>query len=329
MRPSIFLSHNHRDKEFVRRLGRDLALDGIKVWIDEAEILVGDSLLQKVESAIEDMEYLGVVLSKNSINSEWVKREVRLALTNEIYNKKVTVLPILLDDVEIFSFLKDKLYVDFRDMSNYDTALMNLIRSIRRNYPRSSAFFEYILEKYKEQLALRGLVNGKINENGLCFILNDRLRVELKQGIVSFNFMKPPFFDQLKMGEIIYDRRRLTFKLRIDLNRFELEYLDEHWESDEYLNVMQYEDKECKTFGWSGYIHDFKWEENKLTLTCYEDLFEQLILRKKYKENYKEITKNEVHVSNGIFDCSDFILQFVKSDSTNNSFLELLLNEVL
>ena len=70
--PSIFISHNHEDKQFVRRLGADLAAAGVKSWIDEAEINVGDSLIAKISSAIDEMDYFAVILSPRSGGSAWV-----------------------------------------------------------------------------------------------------------------------------------------------------------------------------------------------------------------------------------------------------------------
>jgi hypothetical protein len=42
MNISVFLSHNHKDKPFVRKLALDLEGHGIKYWIDEAEMKIGD-----------------------------------------------------------------------------------------------------------------------------------------------------------------------------------------------------------------------------------------------------------------------------------------------
>ena len=44
---SIFLSHNYRDKPFVRTLAQDLSAMGVRVWLDEAELKVGDSLITR------------------------------------------------------------------------------------------------------------------------------------------------------------------------------------------------------------------------------------------------------------------------------------------
>jgi hypothetical protein len=43
--PSIFLSHSSADKPFARRLAGDLRARGVRVWLDEAEIGIGDSLI--------------------------------------------------------------------------------------------------------------------------------------------------------------------------------------------------------------------------------------------------------------------------------------------
>lgn len=120
---SIFLSHNSVDKPFVRKLANDLRRRGHYAWVDEAEIKVGDSLIDKIEEGIDNTDFLGVVISQNSIESEWVKREVRIALTQEISGKKVKVLPILLEKVKIPSFLIDKKYADFTSEDKYKNSL--------------------------------------------------------------------------------------------------------------------------------------------------------------------------------------------------------------
>jgi hypothetical protein len=130
---SLFLSHNHEDSDFAKRLGQDLLLRGVQVWIDQAEILPGDSLIEKIEAAIDEMEYLGVVLSPASVKSAWVLLEVRTALTQEINSGALKVIPIMRVDCELPVFLRDKFYVDFRDEAGYESALDQLVRSVRRD----------------------------------------------------------------------------------------------------------------------------------------------------------------------------------------------------
>ena len=73
---TIFLSHSHDDKSFVRKFGRDIQQHGHYVWIDGAEMLVGDSLIRKIGEDIKNVDYVAAIISSASISSEWVKYEL-------------------------------------------------------------------------------------------------------------------------------------------------------------------------------------------------------------------------------------------------------------
>ena len=129
--PSIFLSHNTKDKFFVRELADRLSKLGVKVWIDEAEIKVGDSLTEKIGSAIEKTDFVGVVLSRNSVNSQWVQKELQIALQEEFRKKKVIVLPLLLEPVELPPFLRDKFYADFTSPEKFNQSFPKLLEALK------------------------------------------------------------------------------------------------------------------------------------------------------------------------------------------------------
>jgi hypothetical protein len=131
---TIFLSHNVTDKAFVRLLALHLTQAGAGVWLDDAEIKVGESLIGKIESGLVNSDYLGVVLSPDSVSSNWVQTELRAVLIQEITSGgPVKVLPIYYRDCEMPLFLRDKLYVDFRKGS-YRKALMKLLNAMGLNY---------------------------------------------------------------------------------------------------------------------------------------------------------------------------------------------------
>lgn len=126
-RPGIFLSHTRMDKPFVRQLARDLERLGARVWLDEAEIMLGDSLIEKISAGIDEMDYLAVVLSPDSVRSEWVKREVNTAMTQEIDGRRVKVLPLLYRPCDIPAFLRHKLYADFTVPDGYASGLQLVV----------------------------------------------------------------------------------------------------------------------------------------------------------------------------------------------------------
>ena len=130
MSVSIFLSHNKEDKPFVRKLARDLGNHGVRYWLDEAEIKVGDSLIEKIRHGIDEVDFVAVVLSPHSIASPWVQREMDVAMNQEIHGKKVKVLPIMYQNCELPGFLLGKFYADFTEESNYTEAFKRLADSI-------------------------------------------------------------------------------------------------------------------------------------------------------------------------------------------------------
>jgi hypothetical protein len=113
-----FLSHSSRDKPFIRQLATDLTANGITVWLDEQMIKVGESILERVGQGLAESDYFLIALSDNSVNSEWVKKELNEALLKEIEERKVRVLPLKLSDCEIPSLIRDKKYADFHTVTD-------------------------------------------------------------------------------------------------------------------------------------------------------------------------------------------------------------------
>lgn len=128
--PKVFLSHNSKDKPKVRKIADVLIKEGIEVWIDEVEMNIGDPLIEKIAEGIKETDCLIAFISANSVHSNWVQKELKLALTSEILEGKVQVLPVVLDNCEIPFFLLDKLYADFRDPRTRAIEMDKLIRSI-------------------------------------------------------------------------------------------------------------------------------------------------------------------------------------------------------
>ena len=87
--PRVFVSYNSNDRGFVEQLVSDLQANNVQVWVDQFEMRPGDSLTQKIGAAILENDYFVVVLSPNSVQSEWVQRELSAALIREFAEKQV------------------------------------------------------------------------------------------------------------------------------------------------------------------------------------------------------------------------------------------------
>ena len=126
----IFISYSHSDKTFVGKLAAALVKNNAHVWVDEWELNVGDSILNKVQEAIQESSTLLVVLSMASVQSEWCKKELSAGLMRELDEKRVVVLPVLLEDCDIPMFLREKMYADFRH--NFEDGLNAILDAVAR-----------------------------------------------------------------------------------------------------------------------------------------------------------------------------------------------------
>jgi hypothetical protein len=130
MTKSVFLIHDAFVKPFARQLAIDLSLAGATVWLDEAEIGAADSLTSKIDEEKLGDAYLAIILTPNSVNSDWVQREVELALNQEIAGIRIKLLPLLYSDCAIPASMANKLCADFRNSANYSSMLRRVINRL-------------------------------------------------------------------------------------------------------------------------------------------------------------------------------------------------------
>lgn len=102
MKDQIFISHSSLDDGFVKELRVALEASQLPVWVDSRHLRGGDKLEKEIETAIEQARQVIVVLSPNTINSPWVRREIQKALAVEKLRKDdgYRVVPILLPGVQ-------------------------------------------------------------------------------------------------------------------------------------------------------------------------------------------------------------------------------------
>lgn len=129
----IFISHSHQDTEFCLRLVRDLrkALGGHDetVWLDESGGLKGGhAWLKEISDDIRDRPVFMVVVSPNSMKSNWVRDEIDLAwqYKNNAPGGK-TIIPIILRTAAMHDYLSLRQAVSFAAPRSYNEALRELL----------------------------------------------------------------------------------------------------------------------------------------------------------------------------------------------------------
>ncbi len=111
---SIFVSHASQDKRIASRVAMGLKAFDYDTWYDDWELLPGDSIIERIEAAISKTDVLLVLLSRSSVDSKWVRRELSTGLARQLSGKGVMVIPVVVEDCEIPDMLADTKYVDLR-----------------------------------------------------------------------------------------------------------------------------------------------------------------------------------------------------------------------
>lgn len=93
---SCFISYSHKDEEFAQRLYGRMRQEGLRVWYAPEEMKGGEKLHEQINEAIQFHDRLLLVLSENSLGSEWVKTEIRRARKAEQRESRRKLFPIRL-----------------------------------------------------------------------------------------------------------------------------------------------------------------------------------------------------------------------------------------
>jgi TIR domain len=126
----VFVSHSSQDKQFVAKLAVDLIGRGIPVWLDTWEMEIGDKLNDRIFEGIDDSTVLIIALSPASIQSQWVGKELKAALTKEAKLGRKVLMPIKIAPCTTPRPIADRVYADFSQ--NYLRGLESLEKAIRR-----------------------------------------------------------------------------------------------------------------------------------------------------------------------------------------------------
>ena len=93
---SCFISYSTKDQEFADRLHEGLQGKGVRCWFAPHDVQAGKKLHEQIDAAIRLHDKLLLILSKHSMNSEWVKTEIFNAREREVAEKKRKLFPVRL-----------------------------------------------------------------------------------------------------------------------------------------------------------------------------------------------------------------------------------------
>lgn len=141
---SCFISYSHTDEDFARKLHDDLESTGVECWFAPDDMEIGAKIRQAIEDSINAHSKLLLILSKNSIDSDWVEGEVETVFEIEGNHKGVFILfPIRLDNAVMDTRAAWAAHIrrtrhigDFREWQNpeiYQRGLQRVLRDLKKS----------------------------------------------------------------------------------------------------------------------------------------------------------------------------------------------------
>ncbi len=135
------ISYAQEDKLFAEQLYEDLQKNGVRCWFAQEDLRTGDKIRSSVDKAIKRHDKLLVILSKHSMRSPWMEKEVETAFEEEQLRNNLILFPIRLDDAVMKtkqSWASDirrmRVIGDFQEWSQdmlYQRALARLLRDLK------------------------------------------------------------------------------------------------------------------------------------------------------------------------------------------------------
>lgn len=93
----LFVSHASEDKDFARTLYEELHRRGLRVWFDELQLKVGDSLREKIDHGLARSRFGVVIFSPAYFSKGWAMAELNAFLHRQVSSRRVVILPIRLN----------------------------------------------------------------------------------------------------------------------------------------------------------------------------------------------------------------------------------------
>jgi hypothetical protein len=123
----VFLSHSNFDREFADKLAAVLRRHGIPVWYSRTDIVAVSRWHDEIGDALLRCDWFALLLSPESVESAWVKRELMFALESSTLSTRIIPIVVKKCDIQRLSWTLSALqFVDFTH--DFDTGCRSLLR---------------------------------------------------------------------------------------------------------------------------------------------------------------------------------------------------------
>ena len=122
----VFISHTSEDKTVTEDLGNRLLKNGLDAWLDTWETFPGDSLHDRIERGMDEVDAFLILISLACLESTRVRDELKIALDRRRRDPGFRVVPMLLQQVRPPGYLVDLIYVNWSEQTAFESILRAL-----------------------------------------------------------------------------------------------------------------------------------------------------------------------------------------------------------
>lgn len=126
----VFLSYAHPDGALADALAADLEKRGLSVWSHEAELLPGDNVWLRNGEALKNSEAMVVLVSPESMRSEWVQHEIEYALGSRNYEGRLFPVQVRPTPLMPWILSKFKMFDAKRGVNKIGEAIAGALKQV-------------------------------------------------------------------------------------------------------------------------------------------------------------------------------------------------------
>ncbi|MEN2468013.1 toll/interleukin-1 receptor domain-containing protein [Ornithinibacillus sp. JPR2-1] len=212
----IFISHQHKDKDFVGEIARALEENygEDKVFYDDWSIKPGENIISRMSEGILECEFFFFIITENSLKSEMVTMEWTSAL-REKSKREIKFIPVRADNVNPPTIISALNYLDLYNQGMEVTIkqIMDIVSGAEKekDYPTFNNLISYVHEVSSYELHFYITVKRFYEPNGKFIIFTD-----LNENQASLEKDDGTMFGTKFIKEVELDRNRTLNAFSID-----------------------------------------------------------------------------------------------------------------
>ena len=242
---SIFLAYNTPYFNIASDLKLLLESKGHYVWMDEGNILIGDDIPETIETEIKKADIFIPLLSNYFENSKYTMRELELAKERENIEKRVFILPLVVEEYFYPSIILEKRFLPYYDDASKKKSFAELENQIfSQNKNCNDVDLPDRIEDLLDSLDFKNIVIKNGNIYMLAGFKDEQPKQIYYDPDGTQSYLKRLFLIKIENQKIIY--RKIT------LNAYQHTALDIQ---DKYIKVFLNMKTRTGTYGMSGILY--------------------------------------------------------------------------